>query len=880
MLRVGAAARIPLFTAINGAVPATKRLHLSIALAPRNPSGLSRLAAEVSTPGTPEYGHFLTVSQFAKRFGAAPASIAAIRRVLGKEGMSVAPATDNNLMISVTANASAVNRAMSARLSQVELPDGRRAYANLAAPSFQPAIAHAIEGVIGLDDVTPVESAGLVRSGPRQRIDVRSARLRAHLATGGPQPSCDFGSASNTGNTQNGYSYDQLAAAYGFSSLYGAGDLGQNQTVALVELEPYSSTDVQTFQACYGTSATVNQVDVNGGPSSDDDCSPGSGTCSDGESALDIETVIGLAPKATIDVYEGPDSAGIAEAAPVLNQIVSDDRAKVISTSFGVCEAATPGPSIIAENTALQEAVIQGQSFFSAAGDSGSETCSQLGEGASNFTEGLSVEDPAGQPFATGVGGTEMFTVSGGGANYDDTGASRSEVVWNAGTNPKCNCGGVQADGFGGGGGGGISSQWAMPSYQASASPALGVVGPDSAGAGFCGSGTCREVPDVSADAAGLTGYIVYTSDSGSASWATIAGTSAASPLWAAYMALVNADGTCRGLTIGFANPALYSLAGNFYGTDFEDVQATSTLASALNEPLQQISNNDTLYEWGVSGASDTSLLYPVTAGYDMATGLGSMQAGPLAAALCSLRSPVYSVSVASPGNQTSPTGKAVSLQVAGTDAGSGTTLMYSATGLPAGLAMSSTGAITGTPTTPGTSTVTVTASDQFTNAGSVQFSWTIVTPSPPAATGGSKKTVTPGPPAATGSLGGFKRGKVTLGLRLAAGSNAPALASVTLTLPKGLTFAKKSKSLKKGITLEAGSTKLAFKTSGGGGSLTLHFVSPEQAVTIAIGKSAIIESKTLEHKIDKHKTKQLKLVIIVTDAGGLSTRIVGTFKV
>jgi hypothetical protein len=81
---------------------------------------------------------------------------------------------------------------------------------------------------------------------------------------------------------------------------------------------------------------------------------------------------------------------------------------------------------------------------------------------------------------------------------------------------------------------------------------------------------------------------------------------------------------------------------------------------------------------------------------------------------------------VTNPGNQTGTVGTAVSLQISATDSASGQTLTYSATGLPAGLSISSSGLITGTPTTAGTFSVTVTAKDTTGASGSASFTWTI----------------------------------------------------------------------------------------------------------------------------------------------------------
>ena len=90
-------------------------------------------------------------------------------------------------------------------------------------------------------------------------------------------------------------------------------------------------------------------------------------------------------------------------------------------------------------------------------------------------------------------------------------------------------------------------------------------------------------------------------------------------------------------------------------------------------------------------------------------------------------------VTVTNPGAQTSTVGRSASLQIAATDS-TGAALTYSATGLPAGLSINATtGLISGTPTTAGMSSVTVTAGDTAGHTGSTQFTWTIA-----AGTGGT----------------------------------------------------------------------------------------------------------------------------------------------
>ncbi|HSZ30845.1 MAG TPA: putative Ig domain-containing protein, partial [Pseudonocardiaceae bacterium] len=107
-------------------------------------------------------------------------------------------------------------------------------------------------------------------------------------------------------------------------------------------------------------------------------------------------------------------------------------------------------------------------------------------------------------------------------------------------------------------------------------------------------------------------------------------------------------------------------------------------------------------------------------------------------------------ITVTNPGNQASTTGTATSLQIQASDSTAGQTLTYSASGLPAGLSInSSTGLISGTPTTAGTSSVTVAATDTTGATGSTSFSWTVTTPGsgePPASFWGNTSAI----PAAT----------------------------------------------------------------------------------------------------------------------------------
>jgi putative Ig domain-containing protein len=194
---------------------------------------------------------------------------------------------------------------------------------------------------------------------------------------------------------------------------------------------------------------------------------------------------------------------------------------------------------------------------------------------------------------------------------------------------------------------------------------------------------------DVSAVADPNTGVAVYDSYS-QGGWLEVGGTSASSPIIASVFALGGAP-------------------------------ASGTYPSSY--PYQHTSN---LYDVtsGANGSCSPAYLCHGETGYDGPTGLGTPDG---TAAFTSGSTTGNTVTVTSPGNQTGTVGTPVSLQMSGTDSQSGQTLTWSATGLPAGLSISSsTGLISGTPTTASSNNVTVTATDTTGAHGSASFTWTI----------------------------------------------------------------------------------------------------------------------------------------------------------
>jgi hypothetical protein len=216
---------------------------------------------------------------------------------------------------------------------------------------------------------------------------------------------------------------------------------------------------------------------------------------------------------------------------------------------------------------------------------------------------------------------------------------------------------------------------------------------------------------DVAAVADPNTGLAVYDTYS-EGGWLEVGGTSASSPIIASTFALAGtpAAGT-------YPSSYIYKHTSNLF-----DVTS------------------------GADGSCSPAYLCTGEVGYDGPTGWGT----PDGVTAFSNGTTTNTVTVTNPGNQTGTVGTAASLQINATDSASGQTLTYSATGLPAGLSINaSTGLISGTPTTAGSNSVTVTAKDTTGASGSASFTWTIS-----AASGGCTAQQLLGNPGfATGSI-------------------------------------------------------------------------------------------------------------------------------
>ncbi|GAC1567843.1 MAG: hypothetical protein NVS3B14_15140 [Ktedonobacteraceae bacterium] len=535
-----------------GSVDPQLRLSMSVNLSLRDQSVLKQYVRALYTPGSYLYHRYLRPSDFAALYGPSAQEVQQVADYLRAQGFSVTRANAGQQVIDFSGTVAQAQQAFAVQILNYRDRNGRIFYANSSAPRVPLALRPLIVNIDGLNNA-------VVRTHP----PLRSKSITTTSSARSPHTlNCPAAGS----NTLQYLLPAQFASAYNYTAAYNAGLHGEGQSIALFELDSYTPSDISNFEACFdpNTPTRINTELIDGGPVQQ--------SLGGLEVELDMEVDLGMLHNlSNIFVYEAPntDTGYNDEWA----QILADD-VPVVSDSWGACEPSIAASDITAEQQYFIQAGAQGQSLLAASGDSGAYDC---GDGT------LQVDDPASNPYMTGVGGTHLAI------NSNNT--YNSEYAWSNQASSN-------------GSGGGISTLWGMPSYQSGP----GVISQQYSSGTPCKAASgqyCREVPDIALNADPAVGYVVYCTIpaagcSSSSPFVAVGGTSAAAPMWAAIVALADQYAlTHGGNNLGFLNPLLYSLlnSSSLYSSAFHDV------------------------------TSGNNLYYPATTGYDMATGIGTANA-------------------------------------------------------------------------------------------------------------------------------------------------------------------------------------------------------------------------------------------------------------
>lgn len=520
-----------------GDVAGNQVRRVQVALALRDEHGAEALAEELSTPGTPRNGKYLSDREFMRRFGPTRQSVHGVSRWLRSQGLTVDGVSENRHFVTAVGTTSTLENAFEVSLSTFRSDVGGRVR-SLVAPDRDASVPESLRGsitaVLGLDDSTRIVPQH-ARSAPKPWAegagDEGCARYWGERNNGSVPQKYRQGRQSNM---ICGYNSPQIRAMYGL----GGTDTGARQRVGIVGAYNLDSIVLDTNRAATTFGAPplsptqYESIVPRDGFTDEQECASESWHF---EQAMDVQAVHTVAPDARI-IYYGARSCATQDMFAAVNKAVADNDVSIISNSWGAPGESVVPPAALRQFGAIAvQAAVQGQAVVFSSGDVGD------GSGAGKREASF----PASHPWVTAAGGT---TVGIGADNQQ-----RVLTGWeSAGNTLTANRWRPQRDGdgpFAGGAGGGVSAAYDQPAYQKGRVPASFARGK-------------RAIPDVAALADAYTGFgMGYTTAERGYAEMSGGGTSLAAPLLAGIVADTQQhQGKDR---LGFLNPALYKVVSS-----------------------------------------------------------------------------------------------------------------------------------------------------------------------------------------------------------------------------------------------------------------------------------------------------------------------------
>lgn len=563
-------------------------------------AAFDELLREQQDPASPNYHHWLTPLEVGERFGAAPEGIAAVSSWLQSQGLQVDSVSNSRTRIVFHGTAAAVGAAFAAPLHSYMLKDGAR-----IAPSGQPSVpaelAPYVEAVHGLVEI---------RDKPHIVDGVLGAALDSPNSS-----SCD----SKTGVCTHFVWPGDFTNIYDVAPAYGSGWNGNGQAIAIVGRANVNNADIENFQQKSNLPVRDPTVIIPPGgldPGPPDTTQVDTINKDQSEATLDVTRAGTVAPAATILLVISKDTKTVSGIGLAAQYVVDTNPvpAHIISISFGLCESVAGASGVAFYDNIFSQAAAEGISVFVSSGDAGAAGCDTHHVAPPDGPQILSPSYICASSHATCVGGTEFADNANPNAYWLPVSQSGfvsatgyiPEGAWNE---P------LASDGttFIAATGGGVSAFIPTPSWQT----VPGVPGRQG-----------RYTPDISFSAAGHDAYARCFAASGASCvsdstghffFSTASGTSASTPSMAGVAAMLNQK---MGGPQGNLNPGLYALAANAVAGVFHDVTAATSGVASCDPGTPSMCNNSTP---SISSLQGGLVGYTVGTGYDLATGLGSL---------------------------------------------------------------------------------------------------------------------------------------------------------------------------------------------------------------------------------------------------------------
>lgn len=565
-----------------GPLDAGTPLHLTITLrrSAEMQAAFDQLTADQQDPASPRFHQWLTPQQIGEQFGPTQNDLNAVVSWASKAGLVVDDVSPSRMFVQVSASAGVAANAFHVQLHTFRVMSGtqvRSMYAPVEDPLIPASLEPVVASVYGLSSPQEIPTQQ-----PITNVTVPDAT----------QP------LLNANNGLHATSPGDFAIIYNLNPLYNAGYRGAGQRIAIIGWSRISGTDLYNYGSLTGLSLSSPNVIV---PAGSVDPGISSDTGSYFEATLDVQRVLGTAPQAAVDLVLNSRSEGIL---PAIQWAINRVNDPILSISFGGCEVSAT--QVNTYGALFQQAASQGISVFVSSGDSGVAGCSDHTR-PPTASQGAGINALCASSYVTCVGGTQFSDTANPSAYWASGSGFVSalgyipEGAWNEPLNSSTGATQFAATG------GGPSAYVAKPSYQA--------------GRGVPADNQ-RDTPDISFLSSAHDGYFTCFSNcvlsNGGYSFSLAAGTSASAPSAAGIAALLN---QAIKSSQGNLNPTLYRLATTT-PTVFHDATVSSSGVSNCSVSTPSTCNNSTPGPAGLAGGQQGFLL---TDGYDLATGLGSL---------------------------------------------------------------------------------------------------------------------------------------------------------------------------------------------------------------------------------------------------------------
>ena len=604
----------------------TSRMVLVLKRSPESEAALQQFLQEANTAGSPVFHRWLKPQQFGDLYGVSDSDIATISGWLQGHGFSIDKVNRARTMIEFSGAAGEVRSAFHTEIHAYRV-NGEVHHANAADPQIPAELAPVIAGITPINDFRP---KSYLSTPGKATYDSNSKKF---------VPDWTFPSGQDLLEMSPG----DFALQYDLGPLYAAGITGSGVTIGIIGASNVDPSVVATYRSFFGLPANPLKVVVDG-------TDPGENGAAI-ESYLDVERSGAVAPGATIDLYTAADTSVQSGLYLAALRAVDDDQATILSTSYGSCETDLGAAGNQFWNALWEQAAAQGQTSFVAAGDGGPAGCDDFNQ-PQPAQYGSAVNGFSSTPWNISVGGTDFYYSSYNQATtaqqsqlqtYWDTVPTWfpttsllqpvPEQAWNVPFGMNLANSGIYDSGqpsiVAGSGGPSSCVTGTEASNGAYSSCSGGYPKPSwQAGTGVPSDGV-RDLPDVSLFAAAgqndtfypfCAGSYECVLSNGDLTIGLAAGTSASSPAMAGIMALIEQKYGAQGQ----ADYILYPLAAQHPSA----IHAIATGSKIV--PCKQGSPDCTLSTATDNTEGDYTFGYHASQGFDMATGLGSVDASLL----------------------------------------------------------------------------------------------------------------------------------------------------------------------------------------------------------------------------------------------------------